>query len=260
MGVTTLGDDFESAVTARILTFDLENSPHITYQWSLKNEGYTSPKMMQEAGRVLCWAGKWVGQKEVLFASEFHDGHDGMVRKAWELFDEADIIVTYNGIRHDVPHMQREFRDLALPAAAPHKNVDLLRTMRSKFAYASNTLDYISQRSGIGAKVAHEGFPLWLACMAGDAKAWARMKKYNVGDVRLTEDLYFDILPWISGHPPVKIAADGELLCNRCGSGDLDRIGSTLAVVITYALYRCPKCTGLSRSGHHKRVSNTRAV
>jgi hypothetical protein len=50
---------------------------------------------------------------------------------------------------------------------------------------------------GLGKKEEHEGFGLWLKCEAGDKAAWKRMRSYNRKDVKLTEDLFLDYLPWI---------------------------------------------------------------
>ena len=61
----------------------------------------------------------------------------------------------------------------------------------------SISLDHISQELGIGKKTSHQGFDLWQKCMADDVTAWKLMKKYNINDVKLTEELYEKVKPWL---------------------------------------------------------------
>lgn len=243
----------------RILTLDIETRPSTAFVWDAKTE-WVNPSMLIEHGSIICWAAKWLGVKKVEFASDHHDGHVEQTRKMWDLLNEADIVVTYNGDRFDLKHIRREFILAGLMPPAPFKSVDLIKTARAKFAWHSNSLNHISGRLAIGEKVKHAGFDLWRGCMDGDPKSWATMKRYNIGDVRLTEELYLTLLPWITSHPQVKVAATGEILCNRCGSADLERIGETVAVVHSYALYRCMKCSGMCRTSHLKRIANTTGV
>ena len=70
---------------------------------------------------------------------------------------------------------------------------------KANFLFPSNKLDYVAQKLGVGAKVKHSGFKLWIKCMAGDKKAWAEMKKYQIQDVNLLVDLYYELLPWFVG-------------------------------------------------------------
>lgn len=252
----SIADDLRSA---RVLTIDIETRPSTAYIWDAKTD-WVNPGMLIENGSVICFAAKWLGHKKVHYYSDYHHGHTEMVQAAWDMLDEADLLVTYNGKRFDCKHLRREFILEGMPPPAPWKDVDLIQTVRAKFAWHSNSLNHVSGRLGVGEKVKHAGFDLWKGCLAGDEKSWATMKRYNMQDVRLTEDLYVQLLPWISNHPAVRVADTGELLCNRCGSADLDRIGSSVAQVMAYAMYRCQSCTGLCRAAHVKRVSNVRGL
>lgn len=255
MRAVTLADHAQ----ARILTIDIETSPNLAYVWDLWRDK-VGPAMLKDNGQVICWAAKWYGHKRVLFASDHHDGHDVMVAKARDLIDEADIVITYNGKRFDQKHLRREFLLADLAPPSPVKDVDLYEVVKQRFAFASNSLNHVSGRLEIGAKVKHAGFDLWRGCMADDPASWAKMKAYNVGDVRLTEDLYVRLLPWIGNHPHVAVAAGLELTCNRCGSTDLEREGDVTAVVMSYAMYRCQSCRGLVRASYPRRLARTRGI
>jgi hypothetical protein len=256
----SLSDDLDRLAEKRdkaILFVDIECSPITAHVWDVWGK-VGGPSKVVEPQRVMCLAAKWHGRGEVHFASEYHHGREAMIRTAWHLIDRADIVVGYNHIRYDIPHLRREFLMAGIPPARPHKDVDLYRAVK-RFKWESNSLAYVSQRLGLGGKAPHSGLDTWRRCMAGDAEAWAEFKRYNVQDVRLTERLYERLLPHIPTHPHVSNA--GEVLsCNRCGGTDLDDAGSWTAAVHSYGMYRCATCGGYVRAGFLKRVATTRGV
>lgn len=230
----------------KILTLDIETKPAEVYTYGLFNQNI-SITQIKDPGQTMSFAAKWYGKPKVEFWSDFHNGHEGMVQRAWELLDEAEVLVTYNGDKFDLSHLNREFLLWHLGPPSPYRTVDLLKVMRKHFKWLSNKLDFVSQQLGIGAKVQHEGFPLWVACMEGDPKAWSRMKKYNIGDVRLTEDLLVAVRPWIKNHPHLGRLEDTEPTCNKCGSTDLERHGDHPVGVLVYERFRCNNCGGWVR-------------
>ncbi|KKL77716.1 hypothetical protein LCGC14_2032160, partial [marine sediment metagenome] len=132
----------------------------------------------------------------------FRDWSDkDFISLIYDMVDTADAIVHYNGKSFDMKHLNREFLLAKLDPPSPYKNIDLLSTMRQNFKFASNKLEWTSIQLGYEGKVQNRGMQLWLDCMAGDTSAWREMKKYNIQDVRLLEDMYDALLPWIKNHP-----------------------------------------------------------
>lgn len=244
-------EDALAATMPRILTFDIETSPNIAHVWGLFQQN-VAPSQLVEPSRVLCWAAKWYDQRATIFRSEHHDGHETMIRDAYDLLSEADILVHYNGDAFDLKHLRREFLLAGLPPLNPSRSVDLLKVARRRFKFASNKLDHVSRALGIGRKVSHPGHELWVRCLAGDEKAWALMKRYNANDVRLTEDLYTRLRPWIDNHPHVGLWSGEPRACYVCGSTELERTGSNRTALTTYARYRCAKCGAVSRNNFVK--------
>jgi uncharacterized protein YprB with RNaseH-like and TPR domain len=225
----------------KVLFFDIETAPHDVYTWGLFNQNVSISQIVQP-GRVLGYAYKWLGDKEAWFQSDHGSGHQQMIEIAHELLSEADVVVTYNGISFDIPHMQREFLMAGLLPPKPYKQIDLLRVVRKQFKFASNKLDYVSQQLGIGHKTHHEGFPLWVKCMNGDEKAWKKMGTYAKQDVRLTEKLYHYLLPWLTAVPHMGQMAGEASSCWACGGTRLQRDGTAFAFVSSYRLYQCLNC------------------
>lgn len=189
----------------------------------------------------------------MIFGSVRRHGRRNMVRTVHALLNEADAVCHFNGEKFDIPRLNSEFLLANLGPPAPFKHIDLLKTCRSKFGFASNKLDYVCKILGIGAKVHHKGMELWHGCMGGDAESWRTMEEYNRGDVLLTEKLYDRLLSWIERHPNVG-AHDGvdehDRKCPACGGTKLQRRGDYIAQALRYARYQCrtPGCGKWSRS------------
>lgn len=225
----------------RVLFLDIENAPHDVYTWGLWKQNVSIAQIVQP-GRVFGFSWKWLGEKEVYFYSDNDLGHEDMIKAAHDLLSQADVVVTYNGIGFDIPHLNREFLLAGLLPPKPFKQIDLLRVVRKQFRFASNKLDFVSQQLGLGRKTSHEGFDLWVKCMAGDEKAWAKMGRYAKQDVKLTEKLYHYLLPWLTNVPHIGQMDGAEHSCWACGGTKLTRDGTAFAFVTSYRLYSCNKC------------------
>lgn len=79
----------------KILTLDIETSPHLGFHFGLFNQNF-SLQQIEEWTRMICFAAKWHHSDEVMFYSDFHNGHKNSVKAAYDLVDEADVLVTYN--------------------------------------------------------------------------------------------------------------------------------------------------------------------
>jgi hypothetical protein len=167
-----------------------------------------------------------------------------MVYAAWEALDMADVVVHYNGKSFDVPHLNREFLEAGLPPPSPYQQVDLYRTIKARFRFASNKLDWVSQRLKLGEKN-HTSFPLWTGCMNGDPKAWRKMKSYCRHDVKLTGELYDAILPWVNNHPNVALIDGKPAGCTTCGREDaFVGAGHRFTASGRYQRYQCSPAKG----------------
>lgn len=244
----------------RTLTIDIETSPHLAHVWGMWQNNVSLNQLM-ESGEVICFAAKWLGKKEIIFRSVHHDGKEEMVRAAHELFDQADVLIHYNGDRFDIPHLNREFLEAGLAPPAPFHSVDLLRTVKKQFRFPSNKLDYVVQTLDIGAKATHTGHTLWVQCMAGDNKAWNLMRKYNKQDVVVTEKLFERLGPWIK-NAPVAALYDQEASedrCPACGSYELKPRGYTYTKMSKYQRYVC-ECGKWSRSNKRSDYTNLMGI
>lgn len=242
----------------KILTFDVETSPIKAYVWGLWKQNIAINQIV-EPTRVISWAAKWHGDKKIHFMSTHHNGTIEMLQGIWDLLNEADIVVHFNGATFDMPHLNREFATEGFPQYAPVQEIDLLKVVKSRFRFPSNKLDYVSRQFALAGKVSHTGFQLWVDCMNGDDRAWALMRKYNKGDVLVTEQLYDKLRPYAKAHPHMGLWS-GEDCCANCGGTDLEKRGFAYTSVSSFQRYKCRACGRWSRGAKSAARADARGV
>lgn len=243
---------------AKILTIDIERLPGTAYVWDPRTD-YISPKNFKEWPRLLCFAARWYGQKRMIFEAEWID-RDRMIERAYDLYCEADIVVTFNGVRFDNKHLKSDWLLAGFPPPLPWKDLDLFQQVK-QFGFESKSLDSVSKRLGRPGKLSYYDMEGAWAAVGGDKAAQKQLKTYNFGDVELTEWLHDRLTGWMH-NAPFKGAVGDDKICNQCGSKDLtlQLTQKYRAVVLDYALYRCDNCGGLLRAGWVARAASTRGV
>jgi hypothetical protein len=242
----------------RILEIDIETSPNLAHVWDLWQQNVALNQLLQST-EMLCFAAKWYRERPVMFFSGHRDSKATMIESAHKLLDQADAVIHYNGRRFDVPHLNREFVEVGMRPPSPFAQIDLYQVVKRRFKFPSNKLDYVSRTLGLKGKVKHEGHELWVKCMAGDARAWKNMERYNKQDVLLLEELYDVLLPWIPSHPS-RVVVDGVEGCPACGSTQLTRQGFAYTGVSKYQRFRCSDCGKWSRGSKRIAAADIREV
>lgn len=232
----------------KILLLDIETALHRVYSWGLFKQDI-GLNQIEEPGYTLSWAAKWYGEKEIMFSSIYHDTWPTMIERIYKLIDEADAVIHYNGTKFDMPILNQEFIAAGYNPPSPVINIDLLHTARRRFRLASNKLDYVAGFLGLRGKVKHKGMDLWRDCMARSEKAWSIMKRYNIRDVKLLEEVYNKLRSWIPNHPNhgLFISTDTPV-CSHCGSKHLQKRGRYYTKTLAYQRFQCQKCGAWHRS------------
>ena len=243
----------------KILYLDIETTPHSGTFWNLWPK-FIPIGQITTPTEILCWSAKWGNEREIMFYS--HRDKD-MVHTMWDLLDEADAVVHYNGTAFDMKHLNREFVLEGLPPPSHYHQIDLLKTVRKNFKLASNKLDWVVKYFGLGGKVKHAGIELWYGCMANDQRDWKIMERYNKQDVKLLPRLYKFLLPWISNHPNLGmwVVNPSKPTCPRCASTDLVKKGTQHNTkVASYDRYRCNKCGTPSSSRLRSKTTSSNVL
>jgi predicted RNA-binding Zn-ribbon protein involved in translation (DUF1610 family) len=242
---------------AKIVFADIETAPSLGYVWGKWQQDVID---FEANWYILSFSVKEIGKKVQTFAlSDYSDynkdkeNDKALVQDLWKILDEADVVVAHNGNRFDIPKINTRFLTHGMKPPSPYKTVDTLQIARKVFKFDSNKLDELGRYLGVGRKLPHTGFHLWKACMEGDPKAWAKMKRYNAQDVILLEKIYFLMRPWARTYP--NVSQDTVLnRCPRCGSKQIQKRGVSYTMLRQKQRYQCQNCAGWFEGAAVKRV------
>ena len=231
----------------KTLLFDIETSPNLSFNWGFYEQ--TALDIKQD-WHLLSFSAKWLGERKIYTYAlpdfkgyKYNKNNDkALVKKLWGFFNEAEIVIAHNA-PFDTKKTNARFLIYGLRPPSPYKVLDTLKIARKYFRYDSNKLDELARQLKLGRKLVHTGKDLWFKCMNGDLKAWKLMKKYNAQDVKLLEDLYLRLRPYLENHPHYV----GYKVCHACGSPRVIKRGFDRLVGSRKQRYQCQSCGSFSR-------------
>jgi len=229
----------------RILLIDFEISPNIGRYYDspweariIKTEQYQY---------ILSFSYKWLGKKPIYTYAlpDFPEWKDdktddfGIVKKAWEVMNQADVICAHNLKKFDMKKANTRFIVNHLPPLKQLVMIDTLTIAKNKFGFIGNSLNDLCKQLKIGQKKEKTHSDLWEACLEGDMTAWRHMKEYNRHDVVLLEELYKRFMPWIQPFPRLRMD-NGK--CPKCGSSNFKKNGIKYYKRAWAQRYKCLNC------------------
>jgi DNA polymerase elongation subunit (family B)/predicted RNA-binding Zn-ribbon protein involved in translation (DUF1610 family) len=253
-----IAGEIERIVAGKILVLDIETAPLRSYVWDVWNQNISQSQILNE-WFCFTWAAKWLFDKKVysarLTSKEALKQDDKRIMKSvWSLLDEADVVIAHNGDKFDIPRLNSRFIINGLNPPAPYDSIDTLKTIRKRFAFSHNKLDFVNHILNLPRKQKTEK-EMWNKCYEGDVKALQRMENYNIQDVRILEETYLRLRPWIKPHPNVGlfILDENGFRCPSCGSGNLTELGGMYYTTVNaYEQFRCENCGAVGRKRKSK--------
>jgi len=225
----------------RILFFDIEISPNVSYTWPGKYE--LNVIAFKKEWEIMSIAWKWEGEKtRSLCNGDIGDKDDRKLCIVLHgLLDEADVVVGQNSDAFDIKKAKVRFLYHGLPPVKKLCSIDTKKIAKREFSFNSNSLDDLGNYLGVGRKIKHEGFDLWLKCLAGDKEAWRKMKLYNANDVDLLYRVYQKLKPWTQNHPNIALMSD-VTGCPNCGHTEFGSHGIRYTQTRKYRRLVCKSC------------------
>jgi len=243
---------------AKIAIGDIETAPLVGNHWGLYDQTIGLNQIVSE-WTILSFSWKELGapSSETIYMdtsakANVRDDRD-LCLALGKLLDEYDFLIAQNGKRFDLRKIRARLIMHGLPPHSPIRVIDTMLMARQVAAFTSNKLEWLSDKLTDVPKSKHKDFPgfeLWTECLAGNKKAWAAMRKYNIRDIVATEQVYLRLRPWVDDHPNINVYHDDSDVhrCPKCGSPNQENRGYAYTNVGQYHRYRCGDCGGWSRS------------
>lgn len=189
----------------KILVFDIETMFMTLEGWGLRDQNF-SPDQIIEDSCMIGWAAKWLNEpaSKVIYMDQSKAknifNNKKIVNGIIKLLNEADIVVSQNGIRFDTKKINTEVEFWNMETPSNYRHHDLLKIAKKYLNLPSYKLEYMSNRFNKKyKKLKHKKYPgqeLWRECKRKNKDAWVEMRKYNIHDVLATEELYNRFKKW----------------------------------------------------------------
>ncbi len=235
----------------KILIFDIETAPIEAYTWGLFDQNI-GLEMVKQHTTILSWSAKWLGApaSEVMYRDQrnvknVRDDKE-ILKVIWSLLDEANVVLSQNGIRFDSKKLNARFAAHGMKPPSSYKHIDTLRIAKRNFAFDSNKLAYMTELLCVKYKKQDHsefaGFKLWAECLKGNQKAFKAMEKYNKYDVLSLEELYVDHLAKWDNTVNFDLYTNNVRFRCNCGSEDFKAHGYVYTKKSKFARYICNHC------------------
>jgi hypothetical protein len=236
----------------KILFLDIETAPLRAFVWSRWKQNVGLSQTISE-WFMISWSCKWLNDdyvySDVLSPREAVGEDDKRIcNSLWYILNEADTVVTHNGISFDHKKINTRFLLNDLMPTKPFRIIDTLRVIKDNFAFSSNKLDNLLIQFNLPRKL-HTNFELWSDCLAGSLEALTEMETYNKNDVVTLEKAFDKLKPWIKNFPNYVLYNElsDTMACPTCGDVHLSDIGYYTTGVSKYKMYRCDNCKSISK-------------
>lgn len=239
----------------KILILDIETSQMKFKAWR-PGQQYLGYDRMIEDWSILSWSAKWMGSPEdkMMYAdtrNEKNPKNDKkIVKQIWQLLEEADIVLTQNGDRFDLPKLRSRFEFYQLGEPSYFEKWDSYKIANKYLGEASHSLGFMTKKfCKKYNKSGHKKYPgitLWDECEAGNKEAFQEMEDYNKIDVLALEEYYVTRLRhWHK--PNINIYHNQDTYYCACGSSSFKDLKPIPHSTQTILQKRCTVCKAVHK-------------
>lgn len=215
-------------ISAKILLLDIETAPGEYYSWS-REPNYLAPEMRIKDWSILCWSAKWLFEPEIMGQTvkpkeAINRTEESILEGIWKLMNQAQIIVTQNGIKFDIKRLNSKLIKHGYSPPSHYMNVDTLKVAKDKFDFTYNSLEELGRELlGVEEGKIKMNMADWKMCVKGSQEHLDKMLAYCKNDVApLLEDVYLRLRPWANTHPNLNLFTDHDSdVCPKCESANL---------------------------------------
>jgi hypothetical protein len=236
----------------KVLIFDVETAPILAWVWGLWDQNVALNQIHTD-WHIISWSAKWLDDppSKIMYMDQRKEKNVEndlkLLKGIWKLLDEAEVVITQNGIKFDSKKLNARFILAGLGKPSPYKHIDTLKIAKKNFAFTSNKLEYMTDKlcttyKKLTTDRKFSGFALWKECIVNNnLKAWKEMERYNKYDVLSLEELYGKLQPWDTS-VNLQVFSDANTPTCNCGSEHFQRRGYETTAAGKYQRYQCTGC------------------
>lgn len=191
-----------------------------------------------DLGLLFCMGWKVLGEKKVhmesVWATKQKDPLDDkeLCRTIRSVLADADMLITYNGIKCDVPFIQTRLLHNGFDPLPPIAHKDVYYTAKFKLKLSRNGLINVQQFLNLEEAKTPVKLYQWMRALTGIKQAQDEILHHCQQDVLVLEEAYMKLRPLMNAHPRLQDYG----VCNKCG-------GQLLKNKLYYTSSKKPKMT-----------------
>lgn len=244
----------------KILIYDIESLPNEGWFFDIFSDRGIPLAFVNRPKSICTIAYKWLGEKKAKVLVVDNPYEDRAILEAFmPIWEQADYTVAHFGNGFDYPFLAGRLMANGLPPLPTVTTVDTYKLAKKHFGRTlnSNKLDHLGEILGVGHKNKTDAM-LWVRCAKGEAKAMKEMAAYNIQDVELLEKVLTGMLPYVNSTLNFNLFKDvEELICNQCGSNDLQKRGVSVTKLTKKQRYCCQSCGSWQVGKYEKELQQT---
>lgn len=250
--IDTTGTVKKSRALPKILVLDIETSLIEAMLFDTGKQ-YIGSDQLKNTTYVIGWGAKWLYDAKTM--SDFVTPAEALARddkrviaSAWALLNEADYVIGHNVGKFDTNIIRTRSIYHKMIPFLPFRIIDTLTFAKKYLKAPGLSLNFLSQLFCNKAKLRTER-QMWIDINNGSQTAIDQMKAYCINDVGLTEEVYFEIRPYMTNHPNIAVLIDDEHpCCPVCGGYDFDPVAKYYTTQQNaYEQVRCTSCGAPNR-------------
>lgn len=203
-----------------------------------------------DLGSIICFGYKILGQKKADCVSAWdfenwkEDVNDdsAVCMMAYEILKDADVLVTHNGKKYDMPYLNNRLMKNGFPPLHKITHVDT-KVVSKRIKPYSASLNALAKQFNLEQKMENGGAGLWDKVRERNLKGQKTMTDYCKQDVEVLEQLYLKLRPLLKNSETANfsIRKQGKS-CNTCGSHDIISHGQYMRKTGIRQRYICKNC------------------
>ena len=218
---------------ARILIFDIECT-----------------NLRSDFGTLLCVGYKWYGESKIYCPAIFDypnwrndmTNDKRVLKDFYKVWCEADMVVGFNSKMFDQKWLNGKLWHYGMPLLPPVPHVDLYFAAKTNLNMSRKSLANISAVGGFRNSKEVTIGNNWVKASVGHLPSLKEVVSHCKADIRVTEEAYDRLKPYIRTHPNT-VPAGLAGRCRVCQSTKLQRRGGYLsATKVAKQRYCCKDC------------------